>query len=888
MNENLGSASRAAHRLAEPLATFATATALALTIAAPASAQTERAAAHVLTLQEARARAARVSDLAYDLTFKLDDESPDYSGSVTATFTLADAETDLTLDFFDGTVASVDINDAAVDTHYNGFFLTLPAAALHAGPNRIEVRFTHPYSSDGSGLYRFQDPEDGRDYLFTDFEPYDQNRLFPSFDQPDLKARYASIVTVPAAWQVISNVAESEVTETGAEKTWVFPQTLPISTYVFALHAGEYHVWESAAGDVPLRLFARESMAQYVEPDDWFLITRQGFQFFENYFDIPYPFGKYDQVIVPHFNAGAMENVGAVTFNELYLRRGAYTRQDRRAIASVLLHELAHMWFGDLVTMDWWNGLWLNESFATLMSVLAMVEGTEFTAEWLESYRATIDAYAADERDTTHAIELPIADTDGAFANFDDITYEKGSATLIQLNYLVGPETFRRGVGDYLQAHAYGNTGIEDFLGAISAAAGQDLDRWAEDWLLAPGTNTLDVELECRDGAILSLALLQGSPEAWPTLRTHRTQVGLYDFDGGEVAVRTLPVTYSGPRTNVAAAEGQRCPDMVYANHGAWDFVRVRLDPGALPVLSENLHAFEDPLTRLMLWHSAWDMALDARLPLTRYFEFALANLGREADAAIERHVIVSVWAALNYLVQVDPGPGGLGTWGPRVESYLWRELVASDPGSDRQLQMLDRYTLAVTSAAGVDHVAQIVNGNETLPDGLAIDQDRRWSLLQVLAEHGHGETAELLAAERTSDPSDAGRLRALAIEVAAPDVAVKQHWVASLIDPARVTTLAEFRAAARALFPRSQHELEMRFVDEVLAAVLEQSGTRDPQFLTVLIAGLARPVCSRDYVDRVAAALAAGTDLHPILERGLKDARFEAARCLRIAAAFH
>jgi len=887
MNENLGSASRATYPSAALLAAFATVF-VALSSAAPARAQEERAAAHVLTMLEARARAARVSDVAYDLTFSLDDESPEYSGSVAATFMLTDAETDLTLDFLDGTVVSIDVNGRAVDTRYNGFFLTLPAAALQAGRNRAQVRFTHPYSTDGSGLYRFQDPEDGRDYLFTDFEPYDQHRLFPSFDQPDLKARYASSVTAPAAWHVISNIAESEVTETGGEKTWVFPRTLALSTYVFALHAGEYHVWESAAGDVPLRLFARESMAQYVKPDDWFLFTRQGFEFFEDYFDVPYPFGKYDQVIVPHFNAGAMENVGAVTFNERYLRRGTYTRQDRRAIASVLLHELAHMWFGDLVTMDWWNGLWLNESFATFMSVLAMVENTEFTDEWLESYRATITAYAADERDTTHAIELPIADTDGAFANFDDITYEKGSATLIQLNYLVGPEIFRQGVSDYLQAHAYGNTGIEDFLGAISAAAGRDLDHWAEDWLLAPGTNTLDVELECRDGAIVSLALLQGSPEAWPTLRTHRTQLGLYDFDAGGVAVRTLPVTYSGPRTSVAPAEGERCPDMVYANHGAWDFVRVRLDPEALPMLSEHLHRFEDPLARLMLWQSVWDMTRDARLPLTQYLEFALANLGREADQTIERHVFGAVQQSLDYLVQIDPGPSGLGAWGPRVESYLWRELVASAPGSDRQLQMLDRYVQAVTSAAGVEHVAQIVNGNETLPDGLAIDQDRRWSLLQVLAEHGHGETAELLAAERTSDPSDAGRLRALAIEVAAPDIAVKRHWVENLLDSARATTLAEFRAAAAALFPRTQHELKMGFVDEVLAAVLEQSSTRDPPFLTMLVAGLVRPVCSRDYVERVDKALAAGSDLHPIVERELKDARFEAARCLKIAAALH
>jgi aminopeptidase N len=867
------------------VAAVALVTLFAATSIGDASAQTVREAAAVLTIDEARARSARVSNVTYDLTFRLDGELSEYSGSVTAAFTLSDSEKDLTLDFDGGAIASVVVNDEAMEVAYNGFFLTLPAAALNSGANSVVIRFTRPYSADGSGLYRFRDPEDGRDYLYTDFEPYDQNRLFPSFDQPDLKARYATSVTVPAHWHVISIVAESAVNdgENSAEKTWVFPQSRPISTYIYALHAGEYHSWDSAAGEIPLRLFVRESLAGYVEPDDWFEFTRQGFAFYERYFEVPYPFGKYDQIIVPHFNAGAMENVGAVTFSERYLRRGAYTRQDRRAIASVVLHEMAHMWFGDLVTMRWWNGLWLNESFATFMSVLAMVENTEFTDEWQEAYLDTISAYEADERDTTHPIELAVPDTDSAFANFDRITYEKGSATLTQLNHLVGPEAFRRGVSNYLKTHAYGNTNIDDFLGAISAAAEQDLDDWAVDWLLEPGTNAIEMELTCRDDRIASLAVLQSAPDAWPTLRTHRTQLGLYDFDAGTVATRTLPVTYSGERTVVDAAPGQPCPDMVYGNHGDWDYVRVRLDPATLPSLADHLQGFEDALSRLMLWQSVWDMALDASISLPDYVDFALANISAESDESIERQVLGAIQSSLSYLTQI--GDVYAGEILPRVEAYLWQQMTSSEPGSDRQLRMFDNYVRAVGTEAGVQRLAAIVSGTQILPNGLVIDQDRRWTALSALTEHGHADASRLLAAERIRDSGDEGRRRALSIDVTPPDLAVKRRWVAALLDPQYGEPLADFRARAAGLFPGRQHELQQQFTDTVLAALPEFSRGRDPAFLAPLVRGLLRPVCTPDYIERLDRSIVSSAALHPILIRELKDARFEAVRCLNIGA---
>jgi aminopeptidase N len=850
--------------------------------ATAAFAQAPRPAEAVLTVEHARDRALRVSRVAYDLAVRLDGRSPEYSGAVTVTFELADATRDLTLDFTGGSIASMRINGKETAAAYNGFYLTLPRSALRAGENRVAIEFAHPYSSDGSGLYRFVDPEDGRHYLYTDFEPYNHNRLFPSFDQPNLKASYATRATVPKDWHVVSIVAESNVQRGAAEAVWTFPRSAPISTYTFALHAGQYRVWEARAGKVPLRLFARESVARYVKVDEWFLITRQGFEFFERYFDVAYPFGKYDQVIVPHFNAGAMENVGAVTFSERYLRRGAVTREDRRTLASVVLHEMAHMWFGDLVTMDWWNGLWLNESFATFMATLAMSEATEFTDELESAYRSTVRAYRADERETTHPIELPVPDTDSAFSNFDAITYEKGSATLKQLNHLVGPEAFRRGVSAYLKQHAYGNTSIDDFLGSISAAADRDLQPWAQEWLGRAGANAIDVELHCNDGAIGGLAVLQSAPAAWPTLRTHRTQLGLYRFEGGGVVMKTLPVTYSGARTAVEDLNGEPCPDLLFANHGDWDYVRAQLDLRMLPALNERLALFPDPLIRAMLWQSVWEMVLDTRLRGTDFVDFALANLAAEHDEGIVAQVLGTVQLALRYLTfaEADAAAGMTA----KVASFLWEQIAAREPGGDQQVAMFDCYVAIAQGAEVLAALAALLEEQRMPPDGIRLDQDRRWNVLQILSEAEHPGLDALIAKERLRDPSDQGRLRALAVEAARPDLDVKRGWLQRLLGDSDLT-LADARAASAGLFPSSQHRLRAALSDEILGGLAVLNQNRNSSYFASFVSGLLGPLCDAQYLEKLDAAIGAAEALHPILRRGLRNSRFEVARCIAIGA---
>lgn len=376
----------------------------------------ERQASESLYEEYAKMRAQQVSNVSYNLQVTLGGKSPNFTGITDITFDLAaNNQNDLTIDFDEGTVSSVKVNGKEAKFDYEKWFITIPKSALSAGKNTVTVAYERPYSTDGSGLHRFVDPENGEVYLYTDFQPFDANRLFPHFDQPDLKATYTTQVTAPKDWQVITSVRETSVKEVGDVKMWEFPQSAKFSSYIYSLHAGNYAVWEDQYEDIPLRLFARQSLAKYVKTEEWFVPTKQSFKFFNDYFDVRYPFLKYDQVVAPDFNAGAMENVAAVTFNEGYISRGEKSTRAKMSLANVIAHEMAHMWFGNLVTMRWWNGLWLNESFATYMANLEVAEASDFKNTWDVFYSGTKQwAYRSDDSVNTHAIELPVSSTGDA------------------------------------------------------------------------------------------------------------------------------------------------------------------------------------------------------------------------------------------------------------------------------------------------------------------------------------------------------------------------------------------------------------------------------------------------------------------------------------------
>lgn len=455
-----------------------------------------------LTRDEAKARAAVVDKVRYDLDMHLDAQKDFFKGAVKVSFELKSVPPELSLDLAGGIVRELTVNGIAKDPKlHNGFFIQLPTDALKVGSNEVLVQYQHPYSHDGSGLYRFQDPVDKRVYLYTHFEPYDANQLFPGFDQPDLKATYRLMVSAPKDWNVITSVREQNVTEQNGQKRWQFPESQTFSTYLFSLHAGPYHVWEKDFR-IPLRLFARQSIKDQVRSKEWFEVTEKGFDFFESYFDEPYPFKKYDQVIVADFNAGAMENVAAVTFSEKYLTRGKITQEKKIGHANTILHEMAHMWFGNLVTMRWWDDLWLNEGFATWMEGRTSRKlHPEWDTSGVDAAFTSRGAMGGDAYATTHPIVQHVATVEQASQAFDGITYGKGSAVISMLEDYVGEDAWRNGVRSYIAAHAYGNAVTDDLWAEVEKAApGKQFVQVAHDFTLQPGVPLIRASSTCVAG----------------------------------------------------------------------------------------------------------------------------------------------------------------------------------------------------------------------------------------------------------------------------------------------------------------------------------------------------------------------------------------------------
>ncbi|HJS56717.1 MAG TPA: aminopeptidase N [Vicinamibacteria bacterium] len=874
---------RQADRLRVAIATVGLLAGSIGTISAGAAARA-RPSADKIDQEQAELRRAQVRDLAYAVELDLTN-SERYSGRVIIDVTLTDTTTPLTVDFGGGHVRSVVVNGASAEHDYNGFFLTLAAGLRRPGSNRIEIEFEHPFATDGNGLHRFVDPEDRRTYLYTYLWPYYANRLFPCLDQPDLKASYRVEVLAPAEWVVISTMGETSVEPLPERrKRWRFPASPPLSTYIYSLHAGPYHEWQGNAGEIPLRLFARRSLARHVDSAEWLTVTRQGLDFYARYFEIPHPFGKYDQLLVPDFNIGAMENAAAVTFGESYVSRGQATRAERERRAKVILHEMAHMWFGNLVTKRWWNGLWLNESFATLMATKAMV-ATEFGDAWHEFYLdSKRSAYKADDLTTTHPIETPIPDTASFFDVLDSITYGKGASVLQQLSHVVGPEPFRAGVSAYLKRHSWSNTRLRDFTNAVAEAAHLDLEEWVDQWLYARGFDTLAAVPMCEDGRLRRLAIRQSGPSIAPILRGHRAQLALYGLDQrGRLAIEaTLPMDVSGRETIVGVGEGRPCPALIDPNHGDWGYFRADLDPESLASLERSLRSLREPLTRSVMWDTLWEMTRRSRLSLGRFLEIALVQGGAETDDRVLAQVLDAMLDALAYLQRLQPeSRPQLTTWGPRIERFLATGLVEAAAGSDAQKIWFDHVVQGAHSAAALDRLAAWLDGID-LPVGFHLDQDRRWTVLIQLAAHAHRRSDELVMREKEHDGSDYGRRSGLAADAARPQEETKRRWLSTFRDAQSPIPFSNQREAMKSLFPKHQVELQTALLPEVVDSLSEMAGRRDPYFLKSYAQSLLEASCRQEAVDAMSRTLPR-VEADPTLRRALLEARQEAETCLML-----
>ncbi|WP_350349726.1 aminopeptidase N [Agromyces sp. G08B096] len=767
-----------------------------------------------LTRIEAEERAALVTVHDYDVVLDVT-TGPDVFRSTTTVRFSAKPGASTFIDAITAAVHSVTLNGRELDPAEvsDGIRIQLPELA---DENELVVVADGRYMHTGEGLHRFVDPVDGEAYLYTQFEVPDSRRMFAVFEQPDLKAAFRFTVTAPAHWEVVSNSPTPEPVDAheGA-KTWAFEPTPRISSYITALIAGPYDVVrdELTSSDgrvIPLGVFSRKSLSQYLDADYIFEKTKQGFEYFEKKFGVPYPFAKYDQLFVPEYNAGAMENAGAVTFTEVYVFRSKVTDAIKERRVVTILHELAHMWFGDLVTMKWWNDLWLNESFAEWASTIATAEATEWHEAWTTFNSMEKSwAYRQDQLPSTHPIVAEIRDLEDVLVNFDGITYAKGGSVLKQLAAWVGIDAFFTGVSAYFTKHAWGNTTLADLLAELETASGRDLSDWSKLWLETAGVNTLRPEIETDDsGTITAFAVLQSAPADYPTIRPHRLAIGFYNLrDGKLVREHRVELDVDGERTEVAELVGVTRPDLVLLNDDDLAYAKIRLDEQSHRVALENLSDIEDPLARALVWSSVWDATRDGESTASDYLELVLGNIASETESTTLRIVLANAQLAASSYV----APAKRADARRTLADGLWALAQAAEPGSDAQFQFVKYFAAVAEAGSHVDELSSLFAGEIAL-DGLDIDTDLGWELLIALVAAGRAGDDDI-DARLAEDNTVTGQESAAHARAAIPTAEAKERAWASLIDVDTATN-SVVRTTATGFLRANDPSLLAPFVD--------------------------------------------------------------------------
>ncbi|MFG2297131.1 aminopeptidase N [Streptomyces sp. NPDC048603] len=796
----------------------------------------------------------------------------------TVRFRAAAAGTATFADLIAPSVNSVTLNGRELDPAavFDGARISLDGLESE---NVLVVDANCAYSRTGEGMHRFVDPEDGEVYLYTQYEPADARRVYANFEQPDLKAPYRFTVTAPEGWQVWSNGAE-ESREGGV---WRFAETAPISTYITCVVAGPYHYVTDTytRGDltIPLGAMCRKGLARHFDADDVFLVTKQGFDFFHEHFDYPYPFGKYDQAFVPEYNLGAMENPGMVTFREEYIFRGKVTRASYERRCNTILHEMAHMWFGDLVTMKWWDDLWLKESFADFMGTFSQVEATRFDQAWVTfANNRKAWAYRADQLPSTHPITADIRDLEDAKLNFDGITYAKGAAVLKQLVAYVGREAFLEGARRYFKANAYGNTTLDDLLTVLGEVSGRDMAAWSRAWLQTAGVNALTPAVTYdAAGRITELAVLQEGDE----LRPHRVGVGLYrlEADGSLVRYARAEADVAGVSTVVGELAGLERPDLVLVNDEDLTYCKIRFDEGSLATLRKHLGAVSDPLARALCWSALWNLTRDGLMPARDFLALVLAFAGRESDVGVLQMLHAQALAAITHYTAPDRREQG----GQELATGALRELRLAEPGSEHQLTWARFFAASAAGESDFRLLLGLLDGSARI-DGLDVDQELRWDFLLPLAANGAVDE-DGLAAELARDDTASGKRHQVRCLAARPSAAVKaQAWASVVESDALSNALVE--ATISGMQQPSQRGLLAPYAAPYFASLERVWAERSIQIGMDVVRGLF-PSLQDDEATLAAtdAWLVEHESAAPALRRLVLEARDDLARALRAQA---
>ena len=716
-------------------------------------------------------------------------------------------------------VISAKLNGVDFDPKFDGETIYLPAIAAE---NILEIEHDGVYSNSGEGLHRFVDPADNEVYLYTQFETGDARRMYACFDQPDQKATFTISTITPKHWEVISNYGIESTKDVDGDRKFIqFAQSQVISTYVTAIVAGAYmSVHDEYKGEktIPLGIYARKSFFKYVDAENIFEVTKQGFAYFEKTFGLAYPFGKYDQIAVAEYNWGAMENVGCVTFHEdVLIFRSKVTERNYVSRATTIHHEMAHMWFGDLVTMKWWEDLWLNESFAEWASYQSVSESTKYAEAWTEfnSLRKNW-AYRVDQLTTTHPIATEMEDLDAVRTNFDGISYAKGASVLQQLVAHVGRDNFIKGLRLYFAKHAYGNTTLKDLIDQLEAASGRDLTPWVSTWLRTAGVNTLRPVIAVDGDSYKSISIKQEAPSmpvGSKELRPHRLHVGLFDIQGEKLSRRTsVELDIAGALTEVTALAGQKVADLVLINDKDQTYAKLRFDDRSIATMKSHLGKLDDSLARGLIWASLWDSCRDGELSTSDYITIALNALKTESDISIVSATYLqfetAIWAYAN--------PSHRDALRTQIADATAASLASAAPGSDHQMQFARAFANNAITPAHFAKLKEILNGSE---NGLIIDADIRWYIFICGVKRGVFGPAEI-AAESAKDNTAHGKQYTAYAHAAIPTKEAKAAAFTSVTTDNLSNTIHSYMC--RGFNENIHHELLAGFVDQYFDAILK------------------------------------------------------------------
>jgi aminopeptidase N len=839
-----------------------------------------------ISQNEASQRAQLISNVSYQVKLELDPKLDTFGCESVIRFNSAD-ETASWIDLIAPKVNSITLNgeSLSVSEVFNGARISLPKLAPN---NELIVKAECAFMNTGEGLHKHTDPQDGEVYLYTQFEVADSRRFMPVFEQPDIKATMQLNVVAPKHWKLISNSPTPEAISHDSEfNLWEFKETKKISSYLFALCAGPYEKFEDEYqgefGTYPFGIYLRSSLKEHLDAEEIFEITKQGFRWFESKFKIGYPFEKYDQVFVPEFNAGAMENAGCVTFRDEYVFRSRTTKTAYESRANTILHELAHMWFGDLVTMRWWNDLWLNESFAEWAAHWASTGATKYQEAWtLFHVQRKAWAYRQDQLPSTHPIAANMPDLDSVYENFDGITYAKGASALKQLVSWVSEDKFLIGLQSYFQKHTWQNTQLADLLTELSTSSGRELNEWSQVWLETAGATLLRPNIETDSNNLITKAeILQLPPSSPPglppVLRPHRLLIGLYELaDNKLICLEKIELDVVGANTEVKDLIGKKRPDLILINDDDLTYAKIRLDEVSIKTATNHLSKIESSLSRALIWGAMWDMLRDAEVTTKDFLKLVINGINEESDIGVIQQLLLQLRTAIDMYADRSARSSYLETLAENLKS-AWEQ---SEPGSDKQLAFVRAWSHVAQTRNDLNLIENILDKSFKI-EGLQVDPDLRWTLLRRLVVTGMADDSKI-ETELANDPTAMGKEQAAGAKAALPTKQAKENTWNELINNQKLTN-SEIHSML-AGFHHVDHLTVLKdFVDLYFNSVSDLWNARTHEIGQSLVTGLFPvTVVEQTVIDKADQFLKNNSDLPTGAKRIIVEQRDSLARALK------